>query len=185
MWMWGKSHLNAKKSKPWRRLPVLLALVEKVGGETSGSFKEARHVLSGSAERTLQAWKDGGSTNSCLRKDKPESTRQGFVTHLSINYENLSTTTNARILMNKRKAMATPRYGWGEGFYCRYEKENNQKHLEKSSLNMAIRIDRAMRGEGKNEKGREERRARDGTRRGRRTKRSIWTKRPRKDQKTV
>lgn len=50
---------------------------------------------------------------------------------------------------------------------------------------MAIRIDRAMRGEGKNEKGREERRARDGTRRGRRTKRSIWTKRPRKDQKTV
>lgn len=47
--------------------------------------------------------------------------------------------------------MTTPRYGRGQGFYCRYEGEYNQKQLvesrsekESSRLNKASRIDQAM-----------------------------------------
>jgi hypothetical protein len=58
--------------------------------------------------------------------------------------------------------MTTPRYGHGEGLYCSCEGENNQRHLEesrareeRSSLNMASRLNQAVMGGGR--KGGEER----------------------------
>jgi hypothetical protein len=35
--------------------------------------------------------------------------------------------------------MSAPLYGWGEGFYCRYEEEHSQGHLEGSIPNRAMR----------------------------------------------
>lgn len=51
----------------------------------------------------------------------------------------------------KDEIMTVPRYGWG-GFYCIYEGENTQKHLENSRLNMISRINLAMIVKGEWEK---------------------------------
>lgn len=50
----------------------------------------------------------------------------------------------ARVLysgLNEDEDMTSPRHGWGEGFSCRHEGENNQELLGQSSLNMASRVD--------------------------------------------
>lgn len=50
--------------------------------------------------------------------------------------------------------LTVPRCAWRESFYCRYEGEYRQRHLEESragternKLNMANRVDWAIRGE--------------------------------------
>ena len=37
--------------------------------------------------------------------------------------------------------MATSKCGWGEGFYCRYEGELSQRHLQGSRLNRCMRLE--------------------------------------------
>lgn len=56
---------------------------------------------------------------------------------------------------DETEAMTAPRKSWGEGFYCRDEGKNSQRRLEESKLNMASRMDQAMRGEraGEQEEG--------------------------------
>ena len=46
-----------------------------------------------------------------------------------------------------------------KGFYCRYGRENSQRHLEGSRLKKASRVDQTMRQERKraSERGREKR----------------------------
>lgn len=44
--------------------------------------------------------------------------------------------------------MSTPRYGW-VGFYCGYEGEYIQRHLEESGLNQAMKGEESKRGRGK------------------------------------
>lgn len=39
----------------------------------------------------------------------------------------------------KNEDMTSTRHGWGEGFYCIYEREHSQSHLEVSRLNTAMR----------------------------------------------
>ena len=93
----GESRLNVKQAKPWSHtLPVLLALVEKIGGEMHSSFKEIINILSGSAERTPSSRRQDSSRVCCS---------------FEYQLQNLSTTTNPRILQNEREAEATPRYG--------------------------------------------------------------------------
>lgn len=49
--------------------------------------------------------------------------------------------------LNENEDRIPPRSGWGDGFYCRYEREHSQRQLEESRLNMA-RTDRATHKKG-------------------------------------
>lgn len=53
--------------------------------------------------------------------------------------------------LNENEDMIAPRYGRGEGFYCRYEGEYSQRYLEESGLNWAMTGE----GGGESERGEE------------------------------
>ena len=58
--------------------------------------------------------------------------------------------------VNENEDTTTHRYGWPEGFYCKYYEENIQGYLEGSRLNISNKINGAMGGRWSG-RGREER----------------------------